>query len=361
MLERDRFRPHRDPPHPRRPHPTRRRSRPAPAPTEPAGPPVGHLATAPAGWSRSTPRSGSGGGPRRRWCCGSASPTPTTSWCGPESLRDRRPAADADASTSTARRWRCIQHDRRPELDRLPGRGRARRPGRRRSRSPSASASSSPHRAGTARATSPPGSPPSTFGAAAARRRHRRRGRAGSTSTPPTSSGRSQVTTTALETLASAAGVCRDFAHLTICLLRGPRRARPLRRRLRARPAPPRTSTPSSRPTTASGGAWSTPPACPIPTFAVRICTGRDGADVPFMAVLSGNAPVTDVDRRRRHQRLTPAEPPSAIRPHFATEPLRYSTDGAVPSREYRDACRLGTREDRAWDTSRTRRSSAGG
>ena len=106
--------------------------------------------------------------------------------------------------------------------------------------------------------------------------------------------GSSQVTTTALETLASAAGVCRDFAHLTICLLRG----------LGVPARYVAVYAPGLRPQdfhavveAHDGERWRFVDATQLsdPTFAVRICTGRDGADVPFMAVLSGNAPVTDV------------------------------------------------------------------
>jgi transglutaminase-like putative cysteine protease len=106
--------------------------------------------------------------------------------------------------------------------------------------------------------------------------------------------GASQVTTTALETLASAAGVCRDFAHLTICLLRG----------LGVPARYVAVYAPGLRPQdfhalveAHDGERWRLVDTTGLadPTFAVRICTGRDGADVPFLAVLSGNAPVTDV------------------------------------------------------------------
>lgn len=106
--------------------------------------------------------------------------------------------------------------------------------------------------------------------------------------------GSSQVTTTALETLASAAGVCRDFAHLTVCLLRG----------LGVPARYVAVYAPGLRPQdfhalveAHDGDRWRLVDSTGLsdPTLAVRICTGRDGADVPFMAVLSGNAPVTDV------------------------------------------------------------------
>jgi hypothetical protein len=106
--------------------------------------------------------------------------------------------------------------------------------------------------------------------------------------------GSSQVTTTALETLASAAGVCRDFAHLTICLLRG----------LGVPARYVAVYAPGLRPQdfhalveAHDGQRWRLvdPTGLADPLFAVRICTGRDGADVPFLAVLSGSAPVTDV------------------------------------------------------------------
>jgi transglutaminase-like putative cysteine protease len=106
--------------------------------------------------------------------------------------------------------------------------------------------------------------------------------------------GSSMVTTTALETLASAAGVCRDFAHLTICLLRG----------LGVPARYVATYAPGLDPQdfhalveAHDGDRWRLVDSTGLsdPTWAVPICTGRDGADVPFMAVLSGNAPVTDV------------------------------------------------------------------
>jgi transglutaminase-like putative cysteine protease len=106
--------------------------------------------------------------------------------------------------------------------------------------------------------------------------------------------GSSQVTTTAVDTLASAAGVCRDFAHLTICLLRG----------LGVPARYVAVYAPGLRPQdfhalveAHDGERWRFVDATGLadPTWAVRICTGRDGADVPFMASLSGNAPVTDV------------------------------------------------------------------
>lgn len=106
--------------------------------------------------------------------------------------------------------------------------------------------------------------------------------------------GSSQVTTTALETLATAAGVCRDFAHLTICLLRG----------LGVPARYVAAYAPGLRPQdfhalveAHDGDGWRLVDATGLadPTFAVRIATGRDGADVPFFAVLSGDAPVTEV------------------------------------------------------------------
>lgn len=106
--------------------------------------------------------------------------------------------------------------------------------------------------------------------------------------------GSSLVTTTALETLASAAGVCRDFAHLTICLLRG----LGVPARYVAAYAPGLDPQDFHALVEAHDGTcWRMVDATGLsdPTFAVRIGTGRDGADVPFMAVLSGSAPVTDV------------------------------------------------------------------
>jgi transglutaminase-like putative cysteine protease len=106
--------------------------------------------------------------------------------------------------------------------------------------------------------------------------------------------GVSVVTTTALETLAAAAGVCRDFAHLTICLLRG----LGVPARYVATYAPGLVPQDFHALVEAhDGDGWRLvdPTGLSDPTFAVRICSGRDGADVPFMAVLSGSAPVTDV------------------------------------------------------------------
>lgn len=106
--------------------------------------------------------------------------------------------------------------------------------------------------------------------------------------------GSSLVTTTALETLASAAGVCRDFAHLTICLLRG----LGVPARYVAAYAPGLDPQDFHALVEAHDGtSWRMVDATRLsdPTSAVRIGTGRDGADVPFMAVLSGSAPVTDV------------------------------------------------------------------
>jgi len=106
--------------------------------------------------------------------------------------------------------------------------------------------------------------------------------------------GSSLVTTTALETLASAAGVCRDFAHLTICLLRG----LGVPARYVAAYAPGLDPQDFHALVEAHDGTgWRLVDATGLsdPAFAVRIGTGRDGADVPFMAVLSGSAPVTDV------------------------------------------------------------------
>ena len=106
--------------------------------------------------------------------------------------------------------------------------------------------------------------------------------------------GSSQVTTTAMDTLASAAGVCRDFAHLTICLLRG----------LGVPARYVAVYAPGLQPQdfhalveAHDGERWRFVDSTGLsdPTWAMRICTGRDGADVPFMASLSGNAPVTDV------------------------------------------------------------------
>ena len=110
----------------------------------------------------------------------------------------------------------------------------------------------------------------------------------------------SRGSTTALETLASAAGVCRDFAHLTICFLR----SLGVPARYVAVYAPDLEQQDFHAVVEAHDGErWRLvdPTGLTDPTLAVRIATGRDGADTPFLSVLSGYAPVTlvQVDARR--------------------------------------------------------------
>ncbi|WP_422678038.1 transglutaminase-like domain-containing protein [Blastococcus brunescens] len=70
-------------------------------------------------------------------------------------------------------------------------------------------------------------------------------------------SGASRPVDTAVDTLLAGQGVCRDYAHLTVTLLR----ALEIPARLVAVYAPglsPWTSTPSSRPMSTASGRWST-------------------------------------------------------------------------------------------------------
>jgi transglutaminase-like putative cysteine protease len=89
-------------------------------------------------------------------------------------------------------------------------------------------------------------------------------------------SGSSGPTDDAVDTLLLGAGVCRDYAHLVLSLLR----ARDVPARLAAVYAPgldPRTSTPWSRPGWTAHGGWSTPPAWPRG----RRCCGSPPAATP--------------------------------------------------------------------------------
>ncbi|MGZ4703293.1 MAG: transglutaminase-like domain-containing protein [Acidimicrobiales bacterium] len=106
--------------------------------------------------------------------------------------------------------------------------------------------------------------------------------------------GASTGTTTAADTLMSAAGVCRDFTHLTICLLRG----LDIPARYVAAYAPGLEPPDFHALVEAHDGTrWRLFDATGLsdPTFAVRIATGVDSAEVPFMTVLAGDAPVGDM------------------------------------------------------------------
>ena len=106
--------------------------------------------------------------------------------------------------------------------------------------------------------------------------------------------GASTGTTTAADTLLSAAGVCRDFTHLTICLLRGLN----IPARYVAAYAPGLEPPDFHALVEAHDGIrWRLFDATGLsdPTFAVRIATGVDSAEVPFMTVLSGDAPVGEL------------------------------------------------------------------
>jgi len=104
----------------------------------------------------------------------------------------------------------------------------------------------------------------------------------------------SQVTTTALDTLGSASGVCRDFANLTICFLRG----------LGVPARYVAVYAPGLKPQdfhalveAHDGERWRLVDATRLTDTAeaIRIASGRDSADTPFLAVLSGMAPVVQV------------------------------------------------------------------
>ena len=106
--------------------------------------------------------------------------------------------------------------------------------------------------------------------------------------------GASTGTTTAADTLLSAAGVCRDFTHLTISLLRGLN----IPARYVAAYAPGLEPPDFHALVEAHDGTrWRLFDATGLsdPTFAVRIATGVDSAEVPFMTVLSGDAPVGEM------------------------------------------------------------------
>jgi transglutaminase-like putative cysteine protease len=107
--------------------------------------------------------------------------------------------------------------------------------------------------------------------------------------------GTSTGTTTAADTLLSAAGVCRDFTHLTICLLRG----LDIPARYVAAYAPGLEPPDFHALVEAHDGTrWRLFDATGLsdPTIAVRIATGVDSAETPFMTVLTGDAPVGDME-----------------------------------------------------------------
>jgi transglutaminase-like putative cysteine protease len=106
-------------------------------------------------------------------------------------------------------------------------------------------------------------------------------------------------TTTAAETLLTASGVCRDFTHLSVCLLRGLN----VPARYVAAYAPGLYPQDFHALVEAHDGErWKLVDATGLsdPTHAVRIATGADGADSPFLTVLSGSAPVGDMSAGAR-------------------------------------------------------------
>jgi transglutaminase-like putative cysteine protease len=106
--------------------------------------------------------------------------------------------------------------------------------------------------------------------------------------------GASQVTTTAVETLLHATGVCRDYAHLAICLLR----AVGVPARYVAVYAPGLHPQDFHALVEAYDGTrWVRldPSGMSDPALSVRIATGADGAETPFLATLSGFTPVEQV------------------------------------------------------------------
>jgi transglutaminase-like putative cysteine protease len=106
--------------------------------------------------------------------------------------------------------------------------------------------------------------------------------------------GISRGTTTAAETLLTAAGVCRDFTHLSVCLLRGLN----VPARYVAAYAPGLEPQDFHALVEAHDGTrWRLVDATGLsdPTGAVVIAAGADGAETPFLTVLSGNAPVGEL------------------------------------------------------------------
>jgi transglutaminase-like putative cysteine protease len=101
--------------------------------------------------------------------------------------------------------------------------------------------------------------------------------------------GLSTPLTTAIETLGAGAGACRDFAHLTVTLLR----ANGIPARLAAAYAPGLSPMDFHAVAEARvAGRWlalDSTRLAPRPTL-VRIATGRDAADTAFATTLSGDA-----------------------------------------------------------------------
>jgi transglutaminase-like putative cysteine protease len=102
-------------------------------------------------------------------------------------------------------------------------------------------------------------------------------------------SGASRPVDTAVDTLLAGRGVCRDYAHLTITLLR----ALEVPARLVAVYAPGLSPMDFHAVVEADvGGVWKTVDATRLaPTSAlVRICSGRDAADTAFLSLFGGRA-----------------------------------------------------------------------
>lgn len=103
--------------------------------------------------------------------------------------------------------------------------------------------------------------------------------------------GSSTHTTDAIDTLASGDGVCRDFAHLTITLLR----AVGVPARYVAAYAPGLDPQDFHAIVEAhDGDRWRAVDATGLcdPTFAVRISRGRDSADTAFLSIYSGSVQI---------------------------------------------------------------------
>jgi transglutaminase-like putative cysteine protease len=103
--------------------------------------------------------------------------------------------------------------------------------------------------------------------------------------------GVSTVSTDAIDTLLAGAGVCRDFAHLAITLLR----ALDVPARYVAAYAPGLEPQDFHALVEAHDGqGWVVRDVTGLsdPTYAVRIGHGRDGADQPFLTLLGGFAPL---------------------------------------------------------------------
>jgi len=101
--------------------------------------------------------------------------------------------------------------------------------------------------------------------------------------------------TDALDTLTLSVGVCRDFAHLMISLLR----ALGIPARYVAVYAPGLEPPDFHAVVEAHDGVrWRLidPSGLSDPTVVVRICHGHDSADTPFLSVLSGWAPIDSVE-----------------------------------------------------------------